>query len=97
MRYIKWIGVKIPIVNYNIKTNMQIIKARYKGSHLSLEYRTNYEYLLVFKENPLTWFFPKPLVEIWRTTNRFNEHSNGYCPYSSMHTFLENWEVIEIC
>lgn len=56
-------------------------------------YTTEFIYKLVFKDNTGKLFKRYP-VEIWRATH--SGASQGYCPYSSMSAFLENWEIIKI-
>lgn len=58
------------------------IRAKFKGTNGSLGYKTDKEYQLKF------WVIPTHGVSIQ------NSDGTGYCPYSKLKTFLDNWEVI---
>lgn len=66
------------------------MQARFIGQDGSLGYRTGHEYALVVQEyGILDRFFFGVSLKIHRLYD-----NGGHCPYKSMKTFLQNWEVI---
>lgn len=69
-----------------------IIKAKFKGERDVLGYTVGSVYTLEFDiENGIFASYKNHIIIRCISKNLYN---SGYCPYSSLKSFLNNWEVL---
>jgi len=69
---------------------MKLLNVIYTGLNGEKGYRTDKEYVIVFKE---TGIFKKT-IHIWRA--KHEGASTGHLQYESMDQFLSRWEILNI-